>query len=284
MKHDKMYPGYFLAADSEAKFWQKVNFLLLAAYLSLTILGSIYVSLWPNSSQWLGVIIFSLSIASIAALYFVRPESKWYYCRAAAESIKTRSWRWMMRASPYESANQLEQCEKDFLADIRSLLIDKEEKELLSSSKFITSPVITDSMIQIREKGWPERLEEYRERRVRDQLNYYQTTSISHRRNKNISFFALTAITLLAAIFSQRHNLSGGIPSLMTVAGCIFTWLHAKKYQELSTSYSFTAKEISLALHESRNVTSEKELSEFVLDTETAFSREHTQWAARKAD
>ena len=74
------------------------------------------------------------------------------------------------------------------------------------------------------------------------------------------------------------------IEVIATSASAALTWLQAKKHNELNSSYALAALEIVLIKGEALSVSSEKELSEFVLDSENAFSREHTQWVARKAD
>ena len=71
---------------------------------------------------------------------------------------------------------------------------------------------------------------------------------------------------------------------IATAAGAVLTWLQAKKHSELNSSYGLTAHEIVLIKGEALSVKTEKELSEFVVNSESAFSREHTQWAARKSD
>jgi len=43
-----------------------------------------------------------------------------------------------------------------------------------------------------------------------------------------------------------------------------------------------TAYEIGFIREQISNVSTDKELSDFVKDAENAFSREHTQWAARR--
>jgi hypothetical protein len=71
---------------------------------------------------------------------------------------------------------------------------------------------------------------------------------------------------------------------LATSASAALTWLQAKKHNELSLSYVLAAQEIVLIKGEALSVNSEKKLSGFVLDAENAFSREHTQWVARKSE
>lgn len=67
-----------------------------------------------------------------------------------------------------------------------------------------------------------------------------------------------------------------------TTAAAILVWMQSKRFTELSTSYSLAAHEISLIRERSKNSFTENDFSIFVGDAENAFSREHTQWAARK--
>ena len=66
------------------------------------------------------------------------------------------------------------------------------------------------------------------------------------------------------------------------VASSILTWLQAKKHNELSSSYSLTAHEIILIKSEVNRIENEIDFSEYIMNCENAFSREHTQWFARK--
>jgi hypothetical protein len=65
-------------------------------------------------------------------------------------------------------------------------------------------------------------------------------------------------------------------------AGAALTWMQLKRFQELSTAYSLTAHEISLLRGYSQDVSTDAKFSAFVNDAESAFSREHTQWQARR--
>jgi hypothetical protein len=67
-------------------------------------------------------------------------------------------------------------------------------------------------------------------------------------------------------------------------ASAVLSWTQAKKHKELSASFSLATHEITLIKGESVSVKSEKDLSQFVVNSETAFSREHTQWVARKKE
>ncbi len=63
---------------------------------------------------------------------------------------------------------------------------------------------------------------------------------------------------------------------LVAIAASILSWMQAKRFSELASS------EISLINEQSLRSTTDNDFSIFVGDAENAFSREHTQWVARK--
>jgi hypothetical protein len=60
------------------------------------------------------------------------------------------------------------------------------------------------------------------------------------------------------------------------------SWMQAKRFSELAASYALAAHEISLIKEQSLLPDTDEKFSLFVGDAENAFSREHTQWVARK--
>ena len=73
------------------------------------------------------------------------------------------------------------------------------------------------------------------------------------------------------------------IEVVATATSAVFTWVQAKKYSELISSYALAAHEIVLIKGEAVAIYDESHLSEFIINSESAFSREHTQWTARKS-
>jgi hypothetical protein len=59
-------------------------------------------------------------------------------------------------------------------------------------------------------------------------------------------------------------------------------WVQTKRFQELAGSYALTAHEIMLLDAMLPSDQSDEKFSSFVGDAENAFSREHTQWRARR--
>lgn len=68
----------------------------------------------------------------------------------------------------------------------------------------------------------------------------------------------------------------------VTSAGAIMAWLQTKRFQELAISYALTTHEITLLKEDLPTSDDEHNFSIFVADSENAFSREHTQWQARR--
>ena len=55
-----------------------------------------------------------------------------------------------------------------------------------------------------------------------------------------------------------------------------------KQHQELKQAYTTTVQELNMILAGAERISTDTELSKFVLDSENAISREHTLWLAQK--
>ncbi|EBH2677845.1 SLATT domain-containing protein, partial [Salmonella enterica] len=72
------------------------------------------------------------------------------------------------------------------------------------------------------------------------------------------------------------------VDPVTTLAASIVGWVQIKKYNELAVSYFLTAHEIGDIKEQFNYISSENDFLEFVNNAEKAFSREHTQWLARR--
>ena len=95
-----------------------------------------------------------------------------------------------------------------------------------------------------------------------------------------IALHVLAIFLLLLKIKNPTNELP--VEVVAVCASSVLSWLQTKKHNELSASYALTTQEISLIRGEASYVDSEESFSSFVIDSENAFSREHTQWFARK--
>ena len=215
-----------------------------------------------------------------------KPEDTWYNGRAVAESIKTRTWRWAMKAEPYENNASDEQIQKEFLSDLKAILA--QNRSLSSSLEWNPNlgEAISDEMKAVRKLSLPERLDVYKKERIDDQSIWYSNKSQFNKRRAKQWFIVsivLHSVAILLLLYRIKEpTISLPIEVIATSASAVLTWLQAKKHNELNSSYSLAALEILLIKGESASINTDLQLSDYVVNSETAFSREHTQWAARK--
>ncbi len=281
-------PALYQAANKASINAKKEYFRGLFGYLSLLICAAAVSFLWPQNSVGaiVSLILFFVTLIILGWIRVRRPDDLWYNWRAVAESVKTRAWRWMIRAEPYENAKSLDKSSKDFIADLRTILEQNNSISDTLRAGDISFSAIPGKMKMIRELSMQKRLEIYKRERIEDQADWYKRESILNRKKADHWFWGSVSLHLLAAIMLSirimEPSLSLPIGIIATAAGAALTWPQAKKHNELNSSYSLAAHEIAFIKEEASSVKSEEELSDFVMNSEAAFSREHTQWFARK--
>lgn len=284
-------PSLYRTSDSISSRSQNEYFNLAVGYIGLLLLGSILAyltSFWPNS-RWIAIgaaLSFFGSLVLTLVSFLQRPEAAWYSARAVAESVKTRTWRWMMRAEPYTDRESIEQARKEFISDLKSILDQNRQMAIRIDGEHCCGDAITEKMEQIRRMSFLERFGVYKVARIEDQLRWYQTKTLWNRRRAR-QWLSVSVCLNVVAIFLLLLKVSDPtlvmpIEVIAFLAGSALTWTQMKKFRELATSYGLTAHEITLVKGEAANISDEKHFSEFVLNSENAFSREHTQWVARK--
>lgn len=280
------FPVSFQAADAASLIEQrKFNWVLglnlfcyvIAAILSVINSGDTYFSIFQTI-----VLLFGLGFSIY--LSSKKPQCIWYGTRALAESIKTISWRYMMKAEPFDGEDNT--ADSNFISSLRKIL---DSNKTFSSYAMITSEgeQITEKMKEVRENTLLERKKIYKAQRIEEQQVWYQNKAKSNRQCAVFWFGVLIVVNALAILFSITKQVSPyknywPTDILVVIAGSILTWIQMKRYQELTASYTLTTHEISLLKAEFPDDKDEKHFSVFVSDTENAFSREHTQWQARR--
>lgn len=286
---DQELPGLYRAADKASIEAQRTYYLCTMLYLILLV-GAAAVSFGFSdfvAGAVASAVLFLLTLGILITLRVTRLDDVWYNGRAVAESVKTRSWRWMMRTEPYEE-NDFTVVSKQFINDLKAIL--KQNRTLagkLPTKEYLKEP-ITDDMKELRAMSIGERLSIYKTDRIQNQADWYSKKAIFNKKRSSLWFWISVALHAAAIIMLllriRTPSLSLPVTVVATAASAVMTWLQAKKHNELSSSYSLTAHEIVLIKAEAISIKNERQLSDFVLDTESAFSREHTQWVARKND
>lgn len=262
--------------------------------------------LWTIRSEYFFLFLVSLSLANkdvfkqsrlavtlllviLAGLFVFKVVKKldqdWYRCRALAESVKTSTWRFCMRAHPFGDAEKIAEPKATFRNLLHGILKSNQAiaQELLTEA----SEQVTASMLEIRALGLTERIAYYVKNRVDDQRRWYARKSVWNRRALRIWVGITILIYLAAALSLYADELGYGwltrfFDPLIVLVTSVLGWIQMKRHSELTASYNLAAHEIGIIKGNADAVKTEAEFSDFVNEAELAFSREHTQWVARK--
>ncbi|MFA4916941.1 MAG: DUF4231 domain-containing protein [Syntrophales bacterium] len=283
------FPALYNAADSASLEAQSNSFNSLRLYLILLVAAAFVSFEWAQEVY--GAIasasLFLITLGILVWLKVKKPEDIWYNGRAVAESVKTRTWRWVMKAEPYDKAVSEEQAQRELLSDLKAILA--QNRSLSGCLKWTPDlgEAISKKMISIRSLPWKERLDIYKNDRIDNQSVWYSKKSQFNKRRAKQWFAAsifLHSIAILMLLYRIKNPITSlPIEVMAAAASAVLTWLQAKKHNELNSSYSLAAHEIVLIKGEAVSVQDDPHLSEFVMNSESAFSREHTQWVARKS-
>lgn len=283
------YPALYQAADKASVEAQRKHLLIVRLYLGLLVASAVSLT-YATQTKWMSVVaaLLFLSTLGLAILQaFKDHEKTWYNGRAVAESVKTSAWRYMMRAEPYSDAESIEMVRREFCNDLKQIL--KQNRSLAEhiGGDISTRAPIPEKMDKVRSLDVEDRLNIYNESRIDEQRRWYAKKYTSNKKKATRWFYGMILLHAVAAgiliVQIEDPNL-GGLPTnaVIVAAGSILTWIRTKKHKENATAYSLTAHEIGLIKQESASVVGEADLSDFVKDSENAFSREHTQWVAQK--
>lgn len=285
MEHSD-YPGFYQSASEVSGQAQRSFYLVFRLNLSLLISASILSFL--NIPHWaaasLQVLVLLLALACSAYLSMHKPDKHWYNARVTAESIKSITWRYISKAGPYDCPGTM--AENLFIERIGELVKQNNNIAHLLNAH-LEKPLISDAMRLNRRGTLSERKERYYHGRIQDQLEWYAAKARFNRRMASgffLGLFACNACAVLFAVVRIQYPQITNWPTdiFVTSAAAILSWIQSKRFSELSASYTLTANEIALVKEQASRPSSDREFSEFVGDAENAFSREHTQWLARK--
>ncbi|MFC0402534.1 DUF4231 domain-containing protein [Paraburkholderia rhizosphaerae] len=281
------FPALFRSADKESGDAQKRFFGALAFNLLCLALASV-ASTFDTHSSWCSIaqaVILIGSLASAIYLATARPERSWYNGRAVAESVKTITWRFLTKAEPFD---QNEGFEEAFIVRLKEVF-EQNKSFAKNLTHFSSDAQITPTMRRIRGESLDERIKVYNDKRVAEQQTWYAKKAKSNKTKAKryfIGLCCLNAAALFCSLLKIKFASFEYWPTdiLVTCAAAAISWIQAKRFQELAASYALTAYEIGFIKEQLARINTERAFSVFVGDAENAFSREHTQWVARKDD
>lgn len=285
MNHNN-YPALYQSASDLSRNSQNAFFRAFLAHMTLLAIAtaiSVINSSCPEVAILQAVVLIG-ALGCAIYLYFVRPDRCWYSGRAVAESIKTITWRYISKAEPFDNRDEIDRHE--FGLKLKAI-VDQNKDVAGLLTTHLDGVQISNEMERLRQTSATERLDYYRTNRIVDQQTWYAKKSSANKRMVDKFFIALLVtigISIFFSIAKVRFPTTPYWPTdfFVTAAAGLLSWIQAKRFQELSASYALAAHEISLIREQSGQPMTDEELSKFVGDAENAFSREHTQWIARK--
>lgn len=285
---NKDYPGLYQETDEASIKAQKIYLEIIALYLCLLIVAAVC-GLKMGTSTVLAIIaalIFSGTLFLSIYIAVRRYDKTWYNARAVAESVKTVTWRYIMRAEPYQDTGD-EVARHAFITDLKQILEQNKQLAQIFTGEKATTDAISQEMARIRSLPLKERISLYLTDRIDEQRLWY-CKKASQNKQQALCWFILMCLAQAFALLFVLVRIAKPTWSKLPIdvfivcAAAALTWIQLKRFQELSTAYSLTAHEISLLRVYSQDVSNEAPFSDFVNDAENAFSREHTQWQARR--
>lgn len=280
------FPALYRSADelslaSQTHFFRALRVhlvtLVVAAVLSL-----INIPHWSIPTLQLLALLGALGCSIY--LFSMRPDRLWYAGRAVAESIKTVTWRYVCRAEPFQADDTI--ARSGFQQTLKAIV--EQNREICQAlTEYLDEAQITPAMKQMRARSLEERRATYAANRIGDQLSWYAKKAAFNRRMSKRFFWVLITTNSMAVICAVLRIVYVDLQVWPTdvfvaAAASLLSWMQAQRFSELAASYALAAHEISLIKEQSLLADSDEKFSLFVGDAENAFSREHTQWVARK--
>jgi hypothetical protein len=282
------FPGLQTAVGNRsAGFQARYLWLIRLEYGFLVIASCLAMDFFETPAYYAAyALVFLAAMFTMLIRSTTQPEQKWYKARAAAESIKTSSWRYMMKAHPYEDSPTVDIPNGKFRDYIKSII---KTNSIMREAIGAASPEgqVTTSMRDIRCLSFEERKKVYVESRIEDQRSWYVKKAKSNRNAFSRWVIASVVLYSIAIIMAISHIVIPNIkyvpiePAILC-ASFFLGWIQIKKHSELAATYTLTAVEIGLAKEALEEIKNESDFSDFINDTELVFSREHTQWVARQ--
>lgn len=283
------YPALFESADRASTKSQK-RFLRLTLFHALVLLIGTLLSINVVPTKEYSMVVAIFYILALVVSYNLgknRYEKNWYNGRAIAESIKTSTWKYCMRANPYTDDVSIQVPNSNFRNMLTQIIRGNSELGEVVQDHQSTNEQVTDSMKDIRKMNLEERKSYYLQHRIDEQRRWYATKASDNNKLHSRWFKALMLAqgsallcVLLRIVYPEWQYWPTDVFALG--AAFIISWTQIKKHNELSSSYSLTAQEIGIIRGYFEDVETEEQFSEYVSGAEIAFSREHTQWVARQ--
>jgi hypothetical protein len=285
-------PALFRAADraslaAQRKFlWRRrteLALLVAAAVCGLIPTEGVYFGTHVVPGSILAGVLFFVAGLLETSVVTIQPERTWYQGRAVAESIKTLAWRYAVAGEPF--ATDAGDADSTLLQRFQQVVEQFPQLGTLPSADVDSE--ITTWMHSLRSAPLTERRLTYSHSRIEDQRRWYAQKAAWNRQRAymwSVGTLVLQFVGIVAA-FARGFKLEPlDLLSVVAVLSAVaVAWLQIKQHATLAESYSVAALELSAIRNIMPATSDEAKWAHFVDESETAISREHTTWRAKRA-
>jgi hypothetical protein len=233
---------------------------------------------WEGTALLAGVAFIAAAVLRLILLR-TRPHRFWYDGRAAAESVKTLSWKYAVGGDP-------------FVIDETSARATFQEvvDDVFSSFDTLTFPANgdgskpTESMESTRTGPLDERRDLYARERIGDQQSWYCRKAAWNQRRARLWGIVVLLLQLVGATGAFLKGFGVVDIDIFGLAGAAVAaaaaWLETKQHHTIARAYRVAAEELDSIARLIPQQTEEASWARFVAEAEEAISREHTMWKA----
>lgn len=286
------YPELYVAAESTASAGQHGFIRLEQIDLLLLLGGALFTTIAVYAPSRFKLWTFVVAAALLGTTTIIKSantilhaDRDWADGRAAAESIKTLTWQYMMRAAPFDADDRA--ANAAFIESLRATLEAHPNLRPVATKAPTKIEQITAGMRRVRTLSLPERLRYYTEQRLGEQIVWYTTKADKLRRAATRYFWvdllargaALVCAVLVIVLPNNRPSLAG---LFSAVAAAATAWSRLGHNDELSKAYSATAQRLLLQQCMLDEQPDEQTFGRLVTETEAIIARESAGWLSKR--
>ena len=292
MMSDDGYPGLYRYADSASLNAQRTYLHLHELYLGSLVLGSAVGAAATLETSTLNTWLFTTMAIVLALglliLWITRARQDdriWFDGRAVAESAKTATWRFMMKAPPFREDNGADERFISQLKEIRGAR--PHVGKHMATVQDANALSITDFMREKRADTLENKREFYVSDRLADQRSWYARKAKLNATSSARWFWIVAGLQLAAVFFAVVQVVYNGLganiaPVITTCAAAFAAWGLMRGYDELAQSYGLAAQELEDLQSLASSQAAVEDFVQFIEKAENSISREHTMWCVRR--
>ena len=290
---DIQYPAAFRAADQAAiagqRSYRRLLGIELVAVVGGTLMGAAIGLVMDSifATALITALTFFAAIAARVIRELRRDDQRWFDGRAVAESAKTQTWRYMMRVPPFDDDAS---ADRRFIGGLASLMRGRGGIAEPADAGPDRDSQISTSMRHVRALSLTDRRATYVEARLMDQARWYRSSGKRHQlTGHRWSWISLgseaVAVVVAGLSIAAPAVAEFGILGVLGAAAAAATaWSQVGRHDELAKAYSLAYHEILAICDLAEQAIAEEDLARIVVEGESAISREHTMWIAKRTE